>query len=324
MNKYLIPIVYILLLVLIYIASNNEVSALLFLFSVILLLGLSALSFIYLQRIFNAKWSVRFENTAKIFTNLIYYSAPVVIILFYLLSEQNYLFDNELLSYLYNDYSILFRYMLFFAIWVFLVRRINNHNESGIKLTILLFTISVLAYDMLIFANVFNNKDIWFSAVFGIYFIISGFSGFLALLYILSQLNIELKKLERIKLAKMLFSVNILWAYVAFTQYLIISYGNLPKELIFYEIRLSNGWELLIILIAFLHFILPFLLLIGKKAKENILVLYIASATIAISFFIEMYWIIYPFFYKDLHIGWEVLLLLLMFGIAVKELSHKR
>jgi hypothetical protein len=313
MNKYYIAIIYTVLLILIYFVSDNEKVSFLFLFYTILFLGLSALSFIYLQRVFNAQWSERFECIAKHFTGLVYYSIPLYIIFWFIIRPFDHSFDNELLTFFYNKYSILVRYFLFFILWIYLIRNIHTKRRTGFKLTILLATISVIAYDVIIMTSAISGSEVWFSSVFGIYLIFSCFTGFMALLLIVSQYKMNFEKIEKINIVKMLFAVNILWAYIAFTQYLIITYANIPKELIFYEFRLDNGWEISLILIALLHFFLPFLLFLSRKAKENIIVIYIASAMIFLSFIIEMYWIIYPFFFNDLYFGWELLFIVLIY-----------
>jgi hypothetical protein len=232
---------------------------------------------------------------------MIYYSIPPFIFIMCFL--YNFQLNNEFISV--SNYNskifITIRYLIFYIILIYLRMNIKKQNFSGIKLTITLASISVIAYDMISFSSIlssqniiFSSQDIWFSTAFGIYITLSGFCGFLGLLIIISKLSQKLSLVEKRNISKVILTINILWAYVAFTQYLIISYGNLPKEMIFYEVRLNNAWGYLLLVIAILHFLLPFLLLISKKAKENTVLMITSSSMIFISFLIEIYWIIIP------------------------------
>ena len=59
-------------------------------------------------------------------------------------------------------------------------------------------------------------------------------------------------------LGNLMLAFVMLWAYVAFSQYLIIWSGNLPEEVTWYVARLNGGWgwiaRLLVVSISSLHF----------------------------------------------------------------------
>ena len=59
-----------------------------------------------------------------------------------------------------------------------------------------------------------------------------------------------------------------LWAYFAFSQYLIIWSGNLPEEIGWY-IGTHGGWGAIIVTIGILHFAAPFLFLLSRSIKRN-------------------------------------------------------
>jgi hypothetical protein len=315
MKKKVLYIAYIIILILGYFLTDFSSSLFLLLFFTILLLGLSALSFTYLLRSFNTKWSKKFKEIANAISEMIYLSIPPFIFILY------FMYNFEVNTEFIGDYNsieyIAIRYLLLYTVLIYLKMYIYKHHLSGIKLAITLATISLIAYDIISFSSILSSQDIWFSTAFGIYIILSCFCGFLGLLIIISKFTYKLSIIEKRNISKMLFAINILWAYVAFTQYLIIFYGNFPKEMAFYEIRLNNGWEYLLLVVAVLHFLLPFLLLISKKAKENTTLMLSSSYMIFISFLIEIYWIIIPYYCQNVFIDLKSVLFLVVIFILV-------
>ncbi len=70
-------------------------------------------------------------------------------------------------------------------------------------------------------------------------------------------------------LGKMMFAFVMIWAYVNFSQYLIVWSGNLPEEIHWYLARFRGGWGALGLAILLFHFVLPFLLLLSREANRN-------------------------------------------------------
>ena len=70
-------------------------------------------------------------------------------------------------------------------------------------------------------------------------------------------------------LGKLMLALVMLWAYLSFSQYLIIYSGNLPQEVTWYVRRLNGGWEWVGLALLLLHFALPFVLLLSQSLKKN-------------------------------------------------------
>src|SRR5205085_1751314 len=90
----------------------------------------------------------------------------------------------------------------------------------------------------------------WFSTIFGLMWLagqaLSAQSFALAILFLLTRQGPMAQLVNRAHfhdLAKLLFAWVMIWAYFAFSQYLIIWSGNLPEEISWYMTRLSNGWQ---------------------------------------------------------------------------------
>jgi hypothetical protein len=168
-------------------------------------------------------------------------------------------------------------------------------------------TISFAAFDLLM-----SLYPHWFSTIFGVYYFSASLVGALAVITIVAIL---LKKAGLLSewlipdrfhdLGKLLFAFNVFWAYIAFSQYLLIWYADLPEEIVFFTYRFDHGWEVVSVLLLVLHFIVPFVLLLSEGAKRNLNVLMAGAVILLVAHFIDMYWLVMPNFSHDhVTLGW--------------------
>ena len=71
-------------------------------------------------------------------------------------------------------------------------------------------------------------------------------------------------------LGKWMFALTVFWTYIAFSQYMLIWYANLPEETIFFYNRMQGSWLYISLLLVFGHFIFPFFLLLARGAKRSV------------------------------------------------------
>src|SRR5262249_21462 len=116
----------------------------------------------------------------------------------------------------------------------------------------------------------------WYSTMFGVYFFAGSFIGFIAYLSVVAVAMRGAGLLETVitpehlqDLGKFLFAFMAFWAYIAFSQFLLIWYANLPEETIWYRARLTGSWEAVSILLMAGHFGIPFLYLMGRDVKRR-------------------------------------------------------
>ena len=101
-----------------------------------------------------------------------------------------------------------------------------------------------------------------------------------------------------------------LWAYFAFSQYLIIWAGNLPKEIAWYQHRLQTGWRTVGILLVVFHFFVPFLVLLSRTVKTQATALARVAAAILVARVVDLFWLIAPDFHMGgASISWQDVLL---------------
>ena len=144
----------------------------------------------------------------------------------------------------------------------------------------------------------------WYSTMFGVQF----FGGsFVATLSIIALFTVFLKEggyLPQVTtehyhdLGKMMFAFNVFWAYVSFSQFMLIWYGNLPEETVYFmDYRLVGGFEYFFYAIIVLHFALPFILLLPQANKRNPKILGGVAVLIILMHFIDLAWYVNPSLY---------------------------
>ena len=132
-------------------------------------------------------------------------------------------------------------------------------------------TVTFAAFDWIMSLN-----PAWFSTMFGVYFFAACCAGGFSLISLVC-LRVQGHGLMRDvitpehyqDLGKMLFGFGIVfWAYIAFSQYMLIWYGNVPEETTWFLARQVGGWRILSAALLLGHFVVPFLFLISRWTKR--------------------------------------------------------
>jgi hypothetical protein len=218
----------------------------------------------------------------------------------------------------------LFRIALYFGIWIAYstaMRRMSEKQDAGggtelaLKMrwwapsgTLLLsLTATFFAFDLLM-----SLQYSWFSTIFGVYFWTGGIRGSMsfAVLFVLAlrargylQRTITIEHLHDV--AKMMFGFTVFWAYIAFSQYFLIWYGNMPEETQYYLLRRNGAWYEASTLLPVVNFGVPFVLLLPRANKRNPITLAIAAAWILVAHAFDLYWQVLPVLHRDtIHFHW--------------------
>jgi len=107
-------------------------------------------------------------------------------------------------------------------------------------------------------------------------------------------------------LGKLMLAMVMLWAYLSFSQYLIIYSANLPQEITWYVRRLNGGWQWVGLILLLFHFALPFCLLLSQSLKKN------PNTFLGIAIFIicirviDIFWLVEPNFTSVEHPAFTV------------------
>jgi hypothetical protein len=168
-------------------------------------------------------------------------------------------------------------------------------------------TITFAAFDLLM-----SLYPHWFSTIFGVYYFAGSLVGTLAVITIIAVflrkaglLGDWLTSDRMHDLGKLLFAFNVFWAYIAFSQYILIWYADLPEEIVFFTYRFEHGWETVSLLLLLVHFVVPFILLLSEDAKRNPNTLLAGAVILLFAHLLDIYWLVMPNYNHDIvTLGW--------------------
>ena len=143
----------------------------------------------------------------------------------------------------------------------------------------------------------------WFSTIYGLLLLSGQALSGLAFITAATILLARRKPLSDVltpgrlhDLGKLMLAFVMFWAYIAFSQYLIIWSGNLPEEIPWYLRRLQGGWGWFGVAVVILHFALPFLLLLPADANRNPRLLAGVALLVLGMRFVDLFWLVRPAF----------------------------
>jgi hypothetical protein len=102
---------------------------------------------------------------------------------------------------------------------------------------------------------------------------------------------------HRHDLGKLVFAFTAFWAYIAFSQFFLIWYGNLPEETVWYEVRLDGSWKAVSTLLLVGHFLIPFFFFVGRTTKRVPLTLVAGSVWVLLMHLVDLHWLVMPTFH---------------------------
>jgi len=145
----------------------------------------------------------------------------------------------------------------------------------------------------------------WYSTMYGVLFMVSEALGALALATVTVVRLSNRPPLSEFAgggilhdLGKMIFAFTMFWAYVNFSQYLIVWSGNLPEEISWYLARFRGGWGWVGLAVLLFHFVVPFLLLLSRQANRDPRLLSLAATMLVVMNFVNTAWMVLPAFSK--------------------------
>ncbi len=95
------------------------------------------------------------------------------------------------------------------------------------------------------------------------------------------------------------------WAYLQFSQFLLIWSENLAEEIPWYLHRIGGGWEWVALALILFLFALPFILLLSRTTKRSARMLSQVAAAILFMHWLDILWIVAPSFYPArFHLHW--------------------
>ena len=146
----------------------------------------------------------------------------------------------------------------------------------------------------------------WYSTMFGVYFFAGSFVGFIAFLSVVAAAMRRAGLLDTVisvehmhDVGKLLFAFTVFWTYIAFSQFFLVWYANLPEETIWYKARMEGSWMTVSLFLMAGHFVAPFFYLMGRTVKRTGWALALGGAWLLAMHFVDLYWQVMPTLHPD-------------------------
>lgn len=291
-------------------------------FMYFLSLSLGGLFFVLIMHLTRAGWSVTLRRLAEVVAwAVVPLGVLAVVVLFgmhdlYEWSHAEAVAHDELLqkkqAWLDPTFFVI-RVAVYFLVWgllaTYFLRQSRKQDESGDpSLTTRMehvaapgmiayaLTVTFAAFDLLM-----SLTPHWYSTIYGVYYFAGCILGFFALAPVLIAMLKRRGFLTRLitpehshDLGKLMFGFVVFWAYIAFSQYLLIWYGNLPEETVWYSAREHGVWVWISVFLLFGHFVLPFLMLMSRYPKRKAATLVIGAVWLLIMHWVDVFYLVMP------------------------------
>lgn len=227
-----------------------------------------------------------------------------------------------------------------FGMWMFARYIVGNsikQDQSGshdlthknLKASIAFIAFFAIFYTMFSIDLMMSLLPTWYSTIYGVYCFAGALQSAMAALAIIivwmrhsPWLSGYVTEEHQHDVGKFLKGFTVFWAYIAFSQFMLIWYANIPEETEFYIMRSLNGWIFYSFALLIFRFAVPFLVLLPRGSKRNDTILVAVSALVLVMQYVDLYWLVYPNFNEgEPRFGfWEVGMFLGFAGLFLMAL----
>jgi hypothetical protein len=148
---------------------------------------------------------------------------------------------------------------------------------------------------------IMSLEPLWQSTIFGMYYFAGSFLGAICVLQIATAFATGKDAHGRLvtqahlhSLGKLMLAFVAFWAYMAFSQLLLIWIANLPEEAEWYTRRITLGWKPWAYALALGQFILPFFALLARELKLRRRLLAAMAVWLLAFHYLDLYWLVMP------------------------------
>jgi hypothetical protein len=141
----------------------------------------------------------------------------------------------------------------------------------------------------------------WFSTIFGVYNFAGLFFSGLAAMILLAlwleragPLKGVLNESHLHDLGKLFFAFSVFWAYIWFSQYMLVWYTDIPEETSYFVRRTHGAWHTLFLINLFLNFVIPFLVLLRRDTKQQRQTIAVVAGIVLLGRWLDIYLMIFP------------------------------
>jgi hypothetical protein len=300
-------------------------------------LAIGGAFFFVIQNITQSGWSSAFKRVPEAMMAYIPFAAGFFLLFYfgihsiYQWSHADVVASDPLLQHKSVYLNVPFFYLrliIYFALWIIfaiILRRLslredqlNPENQNSIltlfskselysKIFIFIFaiTFSLSAFDWIM-----SIDSHWYSTIFALKNLVAAFLHGVSILTLIVFILYKrgyftfLNKYHLHDFARYIFMLSIIWGYFWFAQFMIIWYGNIPEETVYYYIRWQQGWKVIFFLEIGLNWAIPFFVLLPVKTSRNMTVITVVIAFLVIGQYLDLFYQIIPGTTGLLKYGW--------------------
>ncbi len=141
----------------------------------------------------------------------------------------------------------------------------------------------------------------WFSTMWGVYIFAGACGSSMSLAVLVMAALRKAGYLENIMtnehfhfMGKWMLAFTVFWAYIGFSQYMLMWYANIPEETEYFILRNTESWNLLSLLLVIGRFFIPFALLLLRSTKTHVNYLCMVAGWILCMQLLDMYIVVMP------------------------------
>ncbi len=286
--------------------------------------------FVAINHIANSGWANVLRRVPEAMMSYIPIGAVSIMLLFF---GRNAIYEWTEKTYSHNGHELVFKntylspeffftrmfvYLFIWIVLIYLLKResykqdidgdMDHTRKSRIYSGIFLVTFGI-TFTFAVFDWIMSIEPMFFSTIYAFYHIagvlLSG-TATITILTILLKRRGYLKEVgdkQLHGLGKLVFGFATFWAYIWVSQYLLIYYANVPEETIHYFKRTTPEWSNVFYASLFLNWVIPFVMLIRRKAKSNQSWMLAACAIVLVGHWVDLYVLIFPTFFESPMIG---------------------
>jgi len=308
-------------------------------------IGIGALFLVALEYIAGAVWSVPIRRVNEFLASLIPIAALMAVPLFFHLHELYQWVNAGTVSqdvvlkmkepYL-NVNFFTIRFVVVFGMWTLFfylfthnslrqdIDKNRNHTKFNIGLAAAYMPIFAVGLTIVAIDWAMSLEPHWYSTIYGVYYFAGTvLAGVSTATYITVKLHEHgffprLRRDHFYSLGTLMFVFVNFWAYIAFSQFLLIWYANLPEETTWFIARWKNGWEYISVLLIVVHFAVPYFMLLSQDSKMDLKRLKFISIWILFAHLLDLYWLVMPSYSVSPVFSWmEIGFPLLSVGLVI-------
>jgi MFS family permease len=297
---------------------------LLIIFMFLMSIGVGSLFLVALEYVAGAVWSTPFRRISEFLSSIILILPVFTILLLFNMHDLYHWIHTDAVQgdqllqakspYLNFNFFII-RTILFFGFWLlfyWLLTKNSKLQDSNKDQSLTTKNIKISAVFMPVFAITITFSSIdwmmslephWYSTIYGVYYFSGTILAALAALTIIvvllkenGYLHQSLAKDSYYSLGALLFAFINFWSYIAFSQFMLIWYANIPEETVWMLARWQGSWKYISLGLIIIHFIVPYAALVSQPSKMNPTRLLWVSVWILFAHLFDLYWLIMPTF----------------------------